>query len=507
MSDELDLRTVLQEGDPDFVSALIASGKRFDVSDEHGYDAILHAVCGRDVARDTRLMDLLRVLVEAGVELNTITKYDESALRILSRIGRFDAVGFLLAKGADRGQLGWTPLIEAVALGSLEDVERLIRAGASLEGRDHWARTAWLVALLAGDLAKVRLLRNAGADVNARGRCAAPPLHYAVHGHHPEVVRWLLEIGQNVEQTDEFGVTPLMCAVENHDIECARLLIDAGANVNAENGGGHVLQEARSKEMVRLLLDAGANPRHLAQDGHRALCGLGPASQKVEGVTRAEFERGRHRRFGVTNPERTIEPFWEGMIRSGASAWDARIVFLKDGTPESEPTWCAQRFGQSTTPLPDGRVVQIAGEHEDHYDPDFCIYNDVFVHEPDGAIVIYSYPEASFPPTDFHTATLVGNAIYVIGSLGYHGRRRFGQTQVYRLDLQTFRMDEVRTWGDGPGWLYEQVAVLLGSTEIRVAGGKVATETSGREEHVDNVDTFVLNVETHVWHRDPRVTH
>jgi hypothetical protein len=27
--------------------------------------------------------------------------------------------------------------------------------------------------------------------------------------------------------------------------------------------------------------------------------------------------------------------------------------------------------------------VQIGSEHEDDYDPDFCIYNDVFVHGGD----------------------------------------------------------------------------------------------------------------------------
>jgi len=25
--------------------------------------------------------------------------------------------------------------------------------------------------------------------------------------------------------------------------------------------------------------------------------------------------------------------------------------------------------------LPDGRLVSVGGEHEDYYDPDFCIYN------------------------------------------------------------------------------------------------------------------------------------
>jgi ankyrin repeat protein len=61
-------------------------------------------------------------------------------------------VKLLLDAGADKNQLGWTPLIEAVALGSIADVERLIAGGADLEGTDWWSRTAWLVAILVGDI-------------------------------------------------------------------------------------------------------------------------------------------------------------------------------------------------------------------------------------------------------------------------------------------------------------------------------------------------------------------
>jgi len=57
--------------------------------------------------------------------------------------------------------------------------------------------------------------------------------------------------------------------------------------------------------------------------------------------------------------------------------------------------------------LPDGREVLIAGEHEDYYDPDFFIYNDVVVRAPDGKFAIYGYSKEAFPPTDFHTATLL----------------------------------------------------------------------------------------------------
>ena len=70
----------------------------------------------------------------------------------------------------------------------------------------------------------------------------------------------------------------------------------------------------------------------------------------------------------------------------------------------------------------------IAGEHEDFYDPDFCIYNDVFVERARRPPGIYRYPKDVFPPTDFHTATLVGDEIILIGSLGYRDLRRAGRS-------------------------------------------------------------------------------
>ena len=136
MSEPLDLPTILGEGDPAVVSALIAGGEAFRYKDEDGYTAIIHAVCGRDVARDPRLLDLLRVLVGAGVDPNGISKYHESALRILSRMGRFYSLRLLIEAGADRDQLGWNPLLEAASLGAVADIERLVRNGAPLEAMD-----------------------------------------------------------------------------------------------------------------------------------------------------------------------------------------------------------------------------------------------------------------------------------------------------------------------------------------------------------------------------------
>lgn len=162
--------------------------------------------------------------------------------------------------------------------------------------------------------------------------------------------------------------------------------------------------------------------------------------------------------------------------------------------------WCFHRYGTSRTTLPDGRIVHVAGEHEDHYDPDFCIYNDVILEYPDGTIKILGYPREEFPPTDFHSATLIGNRLILIGNLGYPDDRRFGSdaTPVLELDLSSFKVRTVQTQGEGPGWISRHTAAYEQDTgQVVVRGGEVFTGTN--EPMLANVNEWALDVATWAW--------
>jgi hypothetical protein len=142
--------------------------------------------------------------------------------------------------------------------------------------------------------------------------------------------------------------------------------------------------------------------------------------------TRQEFRKWRSPVRGKTNPQVMDNPFWAWCVNHADQ--NAYQINKKFGGPDSfnsGPCWCFQRFGQARVQLPDGRVVLIAGEHEDYYDPDFYIYNDVVVMD-DSKIQIFGYPESEFPPTDFHSATLTESGVLLIGNLGYPEARREG---------------------------------------------------------------------------------
>lgn len=494
------LRKALQRGDIAAVRDLIDAGTDTQYRTAQGYDALIdaaHAGCG-----DQPLLDLLRLLIERGVDLSGESSYGESGLRVLSRRGRFDAVKLLLEAGADEGQLGWTDLMRAVALGTLADVKAALAAGAALEARDRWSRTAWLIAVLAGDLAKAQLLMDAGADTAARALAGQPPLFFAIEGGHPAMVRWLLDtVGADVDQADDFGQTPLATAAERGDLASVNLLLEAGAHVG-DAAGDSPLSRASTRAVALRLIEAGADP---ADANQRVMLKLpdpevgSGATEPLDAITAGDYQRGRRPVFGQGNPERMDIPFWIAMIRAGVTGFQARAKFEPDSDPLDGPIWSAQRFGQSLTLLPDGRAIQIGGEHEDSYDPDFRIYNDVFVHQPDGSIEIYAYPEDVFPPTDFHTATLVGAGIYIIGGLGYPGARTFGQTPVYRLDLASLRIERLRVRGAAPGWIYKHRAEPVGANAIRVWGGTIVTQRAAGEAHDSNPATFRLDLRKLTW--------
>jgi hypothetical protein len=168
---------------------------------------------------------------------------------------------------------------------------------------------------------------------------------------------------------------------------------------------------------------------------------------------------------------------------------------------EAGQGWCFDRFGQSSNQLPDGRVVFIAGEHEDSYDPDFYIYNDVVVQHPDGRIEIFGYPREAFPPTDFHSATLVSNRIVLIGNLGYPETRAPRRTQLMSLDLDTLAISTLQTSGTSPGWIHSHKATLADDgRSILIQGGKLDRGDPDKSL-VENIDDWKLHLSDWRWER------
>lgn len=218
-------------------------------------------------------------------------------------------------------------------------------------------------------------------------------------------------------------------------------------------------------------------------------------------VTEEVFRKWRDARRGSEVAEDLSNPYWAWLIEEDeVSSWAANEHFGGPSSYDGKPAWAWDRFGQSETQLPDGRSVFVAGEHEDHYDPDFFIYNDVVIRSSNGELKILGYPVEDFPPTDFHSATFRNGEIVLVGNLGYPDQRREGITQILILDLTTWRVRHQESSNAGPGWISDHEAELSDDgNSILVKSGNIWT---GPEVGlIENIDDWRLDLKTWAWER------
>jgi len=209
------------------------------------------------------------------------------------------------------------------------------------------------------------------------------------------------------------------------------------------------------------------------------------------------------------------DPFLEYMIKTQVdpydiwTKYDPHKYFEQTTRSDVEITavWSFLRYGRTTTRYKDRYNIHIGGECGDFYDTDFLIYNDVIVDDGAGRVWIYAYPKDIFPPTDFHSATLLGDdygqipqtledSILIVGCAGYQDERYFWETPVFRLDLKEMSIERIETSGEYPGWILEHRASLEDGGKLVISGGKILDE---QDKSNPNLNRFELDLWTRKW--------
>ncbi|KAG2487525.1 hypothetical protein HYH03_013806 [Edaphochlamys debaryana] len=136
---------------------------------------------------------------------------------------------------------GTTPLILAAERGHTRVVRLLLEAGADMNAATEGGDTALSLAAAEGHTEVVRLLAEAGADVNAADEEGSAPLAVAAHRGHTEVVRALLRAGAEQGAKDAEGNTALhLAASAGREEAVAALLQASSAHFDTPNEyGGH----------------------------------------------------------------------------------------------------------------------------------------------------------------------------------------------------------------------------------------------------------------------------
>lgn len=406
-------------------------------------------------------------------------------------------------------------LHQIVADGNLDTLQAALMAGAAVDAPGKAGMTALMLAMDLKDLAKAELLIQHAADIELTDDVNDTALRYAVKADFADGVRLLLSLGADRGHHPRYPLKKYDCEHPFPDMpmpaefkafmteaqwqENHRKLQDQMRERGQNPTVGPIIEDVQSAEVLRLFWQAGDDFDLAPARVRRAVLGLDTGGELR--ITSEEYQTHKRPLYGSCNPEKMDFPFWREMIRTGVDAYVARRKFNDKPSASRGAVWCYQRFGSSVTPLPDGRFVQIGGEHEDWYDPDFFIYNDVVVHDGKGDFQIFGYPPDVFPPTDSHTATLCGSCIYIIGCLGYPKQREPGVTPVYRLILGTWRIESVKAVGELPGWIYRHNARYEPDRNvICVEGGEIEeVRANGEFERVTNKERFELDLNRLRW--------
>ncbi len=149
----------------------------------------------------------VRRLLDTGLDVNTVSRGDGTALIGAARGGQVPVIEFLLDRGADVNLEvpgDGCPLIAAAHEGHVEAVRELLDRGAEIEKVVPEDENALIQAAAEGHVDVVRLLIDRGADVDvavvAKGREVRTAIGMAQRGGFTEIERMLLRASRNGRQ-------------------------------------------------------------------------------------------------------------------------------------------------------------------------------------------------------------------------------------------------------------------------------------------------------------------
>jgi ankyrin repeat protein len=156
-------------------------------------------------------------------------------------------------------------IFKAVVSGDVENIRRILAAGADIDTRDGEGGTPLMAAAHTGNLPMVLALIELGADVNATDAQGWTPLMKSAYNAElnrgfADVAQALIDAGANVEMPISYGIRPLMLAAGYGETAVAETLLKAGADVMARNEGGltalMMVKQKHYVDVINLLHEA-----------------------------------------------------------------------------------------------------------------------------------------------------------------------------------------------------------------------------------------------------------
>ncbi|WCJ43873.1 ankyrin repeat family protein [Euphorbia peplus] len=198
-----------------------------DTKDEHGETPLIHAA--RQGHTDTAIY-----LLEHGADPNISSDLGATALHHSAGIGNLELLRYLLSKSVEinsQSESG-TPLIWAAGHAQNDTLKVLLEHHANPNGETEDGITPLLSAVAAGSLACIESLVQAGANVNVNAG-GATPLHIAADYGNPDILNCLLKAGADPNVFDDDGQKPIQVAAARGNRTAVEILFTSTSKVDA----------------------------------------------------------------------------------------------------------------------------------------------------------------------------------------------------------------------------------------------------------------------------------
>ncbi|KAK2987569.1 hypothetical protein RJ640_012339, partial [Escallonia rubra] len=386
------LHFAAREGQTDVCKYLLEELKLdVDTKDEDGETPVLHA------ARQGHTTTA-KYLIQCGANFSIPSELGATALHHSAGIGDIELLSFMLSRGASVNSQSdsGTPLIWAAGHAQEDAVRLLLEHHANPNTETDDNITPLLSAVAAGSLACLELLIQAGANVNVSAG-GATPLHIAADNGSPEILNCLLKAGADPNVTDEDGLKPIQVAAARGNRQAVEILFPITSKIQdvPEWTVGGIVKHMQSEFGTAQEVTRNVNELKIQADtevSKRDIPESSPESKKKAAEAKSRGD----------------DAYRQKEFLMAVDAYTQAIDFdPSDATLLSNRSLCWIRLGQAEHALADAKACRLlrpdwpkACYREGAAYPN-CFYEGVQL-DPENKELVYAFREAIEAGRKFH---------------------------------------------------------------------------------------------------------